>query len=397
MKIKLPHFDNATGPLWTCLLLGWGFFVAVGCNKQPTPQSPAGQMLQRTAAYLWSQQGEDGGWHSEKHGILRSGQTCTPFVLEALMQVPDSIFLIPENGKRRALDFIHSHTTPGGILGIHDPDLLEYPNYSSSYALIVLRKYGSEKDYMLSESIRKYLLSQQMDEERGISPDHSAYGGWGFGETHLPTGQTGHVDLSHTRRVLQALRTCGYIDTATVRKARTFLLRMQQHPEAPSAGQGIFAIYPNCFDGGFIYSPVQLEVNKGGLKIEGKDTCLQTYATATADGLLAGHCLGNPVNKEAEKWLNSHIIWERPEGIPTDQFQQWHAVMQYYHWTTRAQAYAKMRASPVAWRPKLLNLLAERQAEDGSFSNPNGAANKEDDPLLASSMAVRAIISMFQR
>jgi hypothetical protein len=35
--------------------------------------------------------------------------------------------------------------------------------------------------------------------------------------------------------------------------------------------------------------------------------------------------------------------------------------------------------------------LEGRQGKDGSFSNPYGALNKEDDPLLATAMAVQVL------
>src|SRR5579859_1254086 len=50
-------------------------------------RDPADALI-RACRYLWSQQAEDGGWHSRTYGLLRSGQSLTPFVLNALLQVP---------------------------------------------------------------------------------------------------------------------------------------------------------------------------------------------------------------------------------------------------------------------------------------------------------------------
>ncbi|MEO1655091.1 MAG: hypothetical protein AAFU64_16205 [Bacteroidota bacterium] len=48
-------------------------------------ESPEEKMLGSAIDYLWHQQGEDGGWHSAEHGILRGGQAYTPFILDALL------------------------------------------------------------------------------------------------------------------------------------------------------------------------------------------------------------------------------------------------------------------------------------------------------------------------
>ena len=39
----------------------------------------------------------------------------------------------------------------------------------------------------------------------------------------------------------------------------------------------------------------------------------------------------------------------------------------------------------------LVDLLREKIREDGSFLNPYGAPNKENDPLLATAFAVQAL------
>ena len=51
--------------------------------------------LTRAAQYLWAQQAADGGFHSATYGLLRSGQSLTPFVLGALLRVPDATVSAP--------------------------------------------------------------------------------------------------------------------------------------------------------------------------------------------------------------------------------------------------------------------------------------------------------------
>src|SRR4029077_6408577 len=84
--------------------------------------SPARQRprLARAAEYLWIQQAEDGGWHSHTYGLLRSGQSLTPFVLQALLEVPEDNYSLPVTRVDRAIAFIQSNTRSDGALGVGD-------------------------------------------------------------------------------------------------------------------------------------------------------------------------------------------------------------------------------------------------------------------------------------
>jgi len=59
--------------------------MQAGCVRTPQPA------IARAAGYLWGVQAGDGGWHSRTYGLLRSGQSLTPFVLDALLEVPEEV------------------------------------------------------------------------------------------------------------------------------------------------------------------------------------------------------------------------------------------------------------------------------------------------------------------
>jgi len=65
----------------------WFVLSAVGAASCSRSDSREG--VRKAAQYLWAQQAEDGGWHSRAYGLLRSGQSLTPFVLDALLDQPD--------------------------------------------------------------------------------------------------------------------------------------------------------------------------------------------------------------------------------------------------------------------------------------------------------------------
>src|ERR1700732_2379511 len=103
-----------------------------GCVRTERPP------LARAAEYLWSQQADDGGWHSHTYGLLRSGQSLTPFVLEALLEIPEAAYPVSHAQVARPLAFIRNHTQSDGVLGMDDPGIPDYPNYSTALAVSVL-------------------------------------------------------------------------------------------------------------------------------------------------------------------------------------------------------------------------------------------------------------------
>lgn len=363
------------------LLLGFmAALVSLQC-QQASKKSEAEVILTRACEYLWQHQAADGGWHSKVHGVMKTGQTLTPFILFALTDVPDSVYETPEEGVRKALEFIRTNVSKDGALGVSDPDILEYPNYSTAYGLRVMVKHGAPADSTLIERMKKYLAEQQFVERRGIRPSDPVYGSWGFGEKNIAKGRVGHVDLSHTRHVLQALIEAGHRDADMMRKANRFLRLLQKHPSHESSPRG-------AYDGGFYFSPVVLDQNKAG-----RDSLqvFRSYATPTCGGLLAllttGHSVNDSSVQAAIKWLETNPLLDYPQGIPEDDPDQWRKVLFFYHLYVRAEVYAALDWKG-EWRGEMTRLLAERQSADGSFSNPHGGPNKEDDPLLATAFVV---------
>src|ERR1700747_2442142 len=114
--------------------------VTSGCTLQQ--EEAPDSALRRGCQYLWSQQGEDGGWHSRTYGLLKSGQSLSGFVLNALLQVSQQACQAPAGGIDRAPAFIPRNTDAGGPVGKMDPRLYNYPNYSTALAVKALRRAG---------------------------------------------------------------------------------------------------------------------------------------------------------------------------------------------------------------------------------------------------------------
>jgi prenyltransferase beta subunit len=226
-----------------------------------------GGAAERAAGWLWAQQRPDGSFRSEQYAVLRSGQAMTPFVLHALLAAGDH----GAPGVVRGLEFLRDSIDADGAIGYADPELLEYPVYATSVAVLVLVQNGDARDRPRIDTMARWLARQQCGEPRGFAPDAPAYGAFGFGALGLAPGNPGHVDVTHTRFALQALAAAGRLDGKVRERALVLLARLQRN------------------DGGFSFSPVVAEANKAGRDDDGS---FRAYATATCDGLMALSALG---------------------------------------------------------------------------------------------------------
>jgi hypothetical protein len=299
--------------------------------------------------YLATMQSEDGGFRSTTYGVLRSGQSLTPLVLGALMTVPEAIR--PTRTIERGLDFIQRNT---------DASSEDYPNYAAALAVSAI---AGAKPTAWQERIAPIiaqLRAQQFTDANGWRKEDAPYGAWGMGgPVHRPP-DAGHVDLSMTRCVLQAMQAASVPSSdPAMKRAAVYLKRSQSA------------------DGGFYFSTVNLETNKAG-ETDGRGL---SYGTATADGLLALRAAGIPDsdtrNSQAIEWLKEHHRPDRAPGFEAAR-ESWGSGLRFYY------AYVISLAMPE------LPVDLPTQGEDGSFSNSNKLV-KEDDPLIATSFAIHAL------
>jgi hypothetical protein len=357
-------------------------------------QDPA-TTARRAAAWLREQQQPDGSWRSAQYGVLRGGQALTPFVLHALLSLPQSAGGVRPASVDRALAFIRSRVTPEGALGYHDPDVLEYPVYATAHALRVLVR-AAPRD-ALAGKMAAWLATTQLAEGRGFDPASPAYGGFGFGVLTLPPGTPGHVDLAHTRRVLEALRDAKALpEGVRVRSLRFLGLLQKQAPEI-ARFPGVPGFPPDGevpFDGGFFFSPVVLVANKALWEppAEGRAAHFRSYSTATADGALALLAAGVGADdarvRAASAWLARRASVD-VTGIPADHPEPWAIALRFYQFAVLAEATASLGLEGFA--EPLGRRLAALQRPDGSFVNHESPLMKEDDPILATALALIAL------
>jgi squalene-hopene/tetraprenyl-beta-curcumene cyclase len=170
--------------------------------------------------------------------------------------------------------------------------------------------------------------------------------------------EAGHVDLSMTRFVLEALAAAGAApDDPAMTRALVYVERAQNP------------------DGGFFFSLVNDEINKAGRE----DGRFRSYGTATADGILALRAAGvrnnDPRVQRAMNWLRDHHRPDRASGFDVQPYTAWATGLRFYYGAAVRKA---MPGLPVLLPP---------QRRDGSWRNSNNLV-KEDDPLIATAFAI---------
>jgi len=310
----------------------------------------------------------------------------------------------------RAIGFIRTTVSADGSVGVDGLPVAEYPTYAAAYALRCLARRADRADYDLRERLIARLASAQLREQTDVSPHDPAFGGWSFGP--LPAGGPGHVDLSLTRHVLEALAEARYLarDEALARRetirdrAERFLAFHQKYPldlrPQPPELAGPLAAIPVPFDGGFYLSAVVPAANKAGIAVDPETgrRHFASYASATAEGLLALLALGvepyDPRVEAARVWLvERHPRIDHHEGIPESDPTGWQNGLRLYHLAVRAEAHAAI-GGPEGWRDDIRRELARFQRPNGAVQNLAGALMKEDDPSLGTALAVVALAAM---
>jgi hypothetical protein len=370
-----------------------GLAALAACNGAPPPTPPAARTdasplgastrqtaidaLVRGVAWLLAQQAADGVFRSQTYGYFAKGESLTPFCLLALSQVPRKLAPIPDDVLSRGLSGALALRGPDGALGLLGP-AADYPVYATAMLVRALALVRPEGWYKAAAPSLAWLRDQQLTPEEGWEGS-VASGGFPMGGPLHPTPPNpGHVDLSMTRRAIEAIAGSGSpADDPSLVAARAFVGRCQ------------------VADGGFVYSPVEPALSKG-LRPAGSDPSVdpgQSTGSSTCDGLLALVALGlgrsdPPVQRGLARLHALHRVDSNPglEGGPMASFAP---AMRGYWRAGASEAYARL-GGPPGWREGFATAIAAEQGPDGSWRNPS-QLQKEDDPLVATAFALQGL------
>ncbi len=322
--------------------------------------------------FLRTTQKEDGSW------TTANAPGITGLVLTSLLRSG-----VPAEDPVTAagLKYLASFVQPDG--GIYHPKS-NHRNYETCIAILAFTEANQDGKYKaLIAGADKYLRQQQWDDEEGKSQDDPAYGGAGYGSKSRP-------DLSNTQFLLEALKAAGAKpDDPAFKKALVFVSRTQnlesEHNTTPFASK--------VNDGGFYYTPAA----GGSSFAEGPPLAnggLRSYASMTYAGLKSMIYCGvgpdDPRVKAAVSWIKKHYSVTENPGLGQQGA--------YYYYHTFAKALYAMGQAEFAdqdgkqhdWRAELVNHLAEKQQENGSWVNTAARWN-EGDPHLVTGYALLAL------
>src|SRR5215471_16997100 len=193
------------------------------------------------------------------------------------------------------------------------------------------------------------MSGQQFTEQNGWRPEDAVYGAWGMGgERRRPPG-TGHVDLSMTRYVIDALRAAGAGESdASFAAARVFVERCQNK------------------DGGFFFSTTEFDTNKAGHD----GTNFRSYGSTTADGILALLAIGRPAGDDriaaAQRWLAAHHRDMAVPGFIGEAYQRWPQGLAFYYSAASTRAVQALHQDAGTG---VEQALRRTQRGDASWSN----------------------------
>lgn len=360
--------------------------------------------LSAATQFLVRQQSADGAWRSDVYGPFREGDALTPAVLLAISEMP-----LPEIDRdviERATGYLAAMVAEDGT--IREPQGgLAYPLYTAAATVLTLAGETDPHLVAIREAWVRYLLERQLTDPLGWQLGDMSYGGWGYASqlprrplAGDPLPPLAEPNLSATVFALSALRAGGVpSDHVAFERARVFVSRCQNLPPNEASGDARFD------DGGFFFmqhDPVRNKAGVAGTDRHGRERLI-SYGSTTADGLRALVLSGVKADDRrvvaAWKWLAENFESDSHPGAYTPQREAARPSLYFYYCQSLMQALADTETGPPIerrqWAEALADALAARQRSDGSWIN-SAVDVREDDPLVATSLAVRALAACRQ-
>jgi hypothetical protein len=309
------------------------------------------QSVAKGIQFLATSQADDGSYNAA------AGPGVTALVTTALLRHGRS----PQDPVvAKSLKYLESFAQDDG--GIYKEGS-NYRNYETCLAILCFSEANRNGRYDgILKKADAFVKGQQWDAEEGKQADDFEYGGAGYGGKKRP-------DLSNTQFFMDALKATGNdADSEAMQKALIFVSRCQnletEHNTTPLAAKNP--------DGGFYYTAAGGGDSQAGKTDQGG---LRSYASMTYAGLksliYAGVGPDDPRVKAAIAWLQKNYDLKSNPGMGDAGL--------YYYYHTFAKSLAALEHDEFVddkgvkhnWRKELIEELAARQNDDGSWVNEN--------------------------
>jgi len=363
--------------------------------------------IERAADYLESQQNEDGAWPSDTYGLFRDGVALTPHVLRSLAMAERD-----NETTKRAVTFVASKVgyefATGASNGGH---WLSEDVYGPVYFCA---------DAALSQHLIPFTVyglgSILFDHQITGDPNRqfAQQGGWGYakmpfaginentrlrerfdhGKCTLPVAENLSANISATAYALDAMAITKRppVEAHRIESMHRAALQFAQRCQNFGTSDKRFD------DGGFFFNPADPARNKGGPTGADKDGYARFHSSgsSTADGLrVLLHCGlkdDDPRVIAARDWLFKHFDADHNPGTFNADREILRDAYYFYYAASVADTFTLLGEGPDDWAQDLARALLGKQLDNGSFANPF-TDGKEDDPLIATPFALRAMLA----
>ncbi|MGH7179021.1 MAG: prenyltransferase/squalene oxidase repeat-containing protein, partial [Tepidisphaeraceae bacterium] len=318
-------------------------------------------MLDKSLAYLKTQQKPDGGWQNPKEPVGITALVLRAFVGSGSYTANDAFV-------RKGFERLLSYQQKDG--GIYEEILA---NYNTAIAASAIAAANDPTMKAQLDHAIAYLKSEQWIEgntqpkgEKLTDKSDSRYGGFGYNRHSSP-------DLSNSHFAIQALHDAGLKpDDPAYKNAMVFISRCQNFSETndqPWSGN----------DGGFIYSAgnggdseAESYVGPDGRKM------WRSYGSMTYAGLksmiYAGVTRDDPRVRAAVEWIRRNWTLDENPGMRLNKPEEAQHGL-YYYFQVMAKALhtygeptiTDARGVSHDWRIEMIDKLEQLQQPDGSF------------------------------
>ena len=323
-------------------------------------------MIDRAVAFMRTQQLENGSFTMNPRSGIGPTAVATVGLLKAGVAPDDPMV-------KKAMDHLITFAKDSGAFASAGERIVNYETCVVMLALSLANN-GGVYDEILKRS-DAFLRGQQFSEANGTSPDDPNYGGIGYGDA----GSESRADLSNTEFLIEALRvTSKGADDPAIQRALVFVSRCQnfesEHNNSPKVSKNP--------DGGFYYS-----AQNGGESPAGEtaDGGLRSYGSMSYAGfkslIYAGLSTADPRYCAAESWLKKNYDTASNPGMGQRGLFYYYMLMSKTLAVTGWKTLTSSDGIEHDWRADLIEMLALRQREDGSWVNIERIW-LEDDPSL---------------
>ncbi len=371
--------------LVVCLLVAIGaygyYFEMTGHSTpkgEPAKIAPSGDAaldaIRRGADFLKRSQEEDG--HFSK-GLVDPKPAYTALIVDALARSPEKYREKDHAFLEKAVKAIVAKQQPNG--SVCTP-IFNLDTYSTAMSVLALTALENPEYQPVVEKAKRYLLDVQYKDDED---NNSNFGAAGYTKGGKTSGDM-------TANWVEALKATGVKENdEAFKNAQKFFSRIQntETNDKPNIGGKEAGK-----DGGFYYRPGE---SKPSDEIKNGIHVLKSYGLMSYAGLKSFMYMNVPKDDprvaSAHKWVLDNYTLEENKNIGADGL--------FYYYQTMAKALAAYGDKTITtsdgkqhdWAKELSDTIVSLQDADGSWHNKQSSRWMENDPVMVTAFAIRAL------